>query len=197
MFRALLFALFFGFLSLTKSSVASNLQTGIQTKVDLLKSLIYDNTKATVTLDSSAFKELIQLSSESPSSPRRVSFSVSVKSTSLTLGARQTVKYDAVLTNDGNGYDDRTGIFTCPVAGTYMFVVDSLSWSGIWLELKVNKMTVGRLNVRYGHKVDLIQMSRTVIVKLKPGDHVKVENYENGGKIYFNLYSGFTGALLY
>nr|XP_011412014.2 complement C1q-like protein 3 [Crassostrea gigas] len=197
MFRDLILTLLFGFLGVTKISVASNLQTGIQTKVDLLKSLIYDNTKATVTLDSSAFKKLIQLSSESSSFPRSVSFSVSVKSTILAFGAGQTVKYDAVLTNDGNGYDDRTGVFTCPVAGTYMFVVDSLSWPGIWLKLKVNKLTVGKLHVSSGHKVDLIQISRTVIVKLKPGDRVKVENAANGGKIYHEMYSGFTGALLY
>lgn len=62
MFRDLILALLFGFLGVTKINVASNLQTGIQTKVDLLKSLIYDNTKATVTLDSTAFKELIKLS---------------------------------------------------------------------------------------------------------------------------------------
>lgn len=40
----------------------NSLQTDIETKVDLL-SLIYDNTKATVTLDSAAVKQLIQFSS--------------------------------------------------------------------------------------------------------------------------------------
>eukprot|EP00105_Crassostrea_gigas_P027104 XP_011448322.1 PREDICTED: complement C1q-like protein 3 [Crassostrea gigas] len=197
MFRTLVFALLFGFLNLKKSNVAGTSQTGIQTKVDSLKSLIYDNTKATVTFDSTAFKELIKLSSsELPRSLRKVSFSVNINSSSLTLGARQTVKYDAVLTNDGNGYDDRTGVFTCPVAGIYMFVVDSLSNPGIWLNLKVNKITVGRLHASPSLKVDLIQISRTVIVKLKPGDHVKVENVQNGGVIYFYMYSGFSGTLL-
>lgn len=41
----------------------NSLQTDLETKVDLLKSLIYDNTKATVTLDSAALKQLIQFSS--------------------------------------------------------------------------------------------------------------------------------------
>lgn len=41
----------------------NSLQTGTETKVDLLKSLIYDHTKATVTLDSVALKQLIQFSS--------------------------------------------------------------------------------------------------------------------------------------
>lgn len=107
-----------------------------------------------------------------------------------------------MLTNDGDGYDDRTGIFTCPVAGTYMFVVDSLSRPGIWLDLKVNKNTVGRLTVSPAYTpVDgenpLNQISRTVIVKLKPGDHVKVVNTFKGGVVYFHKYSGFTGFLLY
>eukprot|EP00105_Crassostrea_gigas_P014235 XP_011430831.1 PREDICTED: complement C1q and tumor necrosis factor-related protein 9A [Crassostrea gigas] len=196
MLPIILFALSFGLLDVVFGG--NNIQTGMRTKVDLLKSLIYDNTRATVTLDSSALKQLIQLSSGSSSTLRKVGFSVGLKSNSLTLGAGQTVKYDTVLTNDGNGYDDRTGVFTCPVAGTYMFVVDSLSTTGIMLHLNVNKITVGRLHVSYLHKKDTyVQISRTVIVKLKLGDHVKVENVSQNGYIRHYLYSGFSGALLY
>lgn len=196
MLLKLLFVLSLSVFSVTYGK--NNSQKEVRTKVDLLKSLIYDNTKATVTLDSSALKQLIQLSSatDSPSFPRRVSFTVTLNLTSLTLGAGQTVKYDTVLTNDGNGYDDRTGVFTCPVAGTYMFVVDSLSKPGIWLHLKVNKKTVGNLHVSGNHG-RLIQISRTVIVKLKNGDHVKVVNGVNNGYIYDDTYSGFTGVQLY
>lgn len=112
----------------------------------------------------------------SSSTLRKVSFSLGLKSNSLTLGTGQTVKYDTVLTNDGNEYDDRTGVFTCPVAGTYMFIVDSLFTPGIMLHLNVNKTTVGILHVSNLHEKDTsVQISRTVIVKLKLGDHVKVE----------------------
>ena len=45
----------------------------------------------------------------------------------LRLGAGQTVIYDEVLANEGNGYDDRMEVFTCPVVGTYIFAVDALS----------------------------------------------------------------------
>uniref|UniRef100_K1PFU6 Complement C1q-like protein 3 n=1 Tax=Magallana gigas TaxID=29159 RepID=K1PFU6_MAGGI len=175
-------------------------KTDTGTKVGLLKSLIYDNAKATVTLDSSALKQLIQLSSDNYSSitVRRISFSVSLRSKELKLGAGQTVKYDEVLTNEGNGYDDRTGVFTCPVAGTYMFVVDSLSQPGIWLHMKVNKNAVGKLHVSSsGYNGNpLIQISRTVIVRLKPGDHVKIENASNNGVIYHDIFSGFIGTFL-
>lgn len=68
---------------------------------------------------------------DSSSSPKRVSFSASIGSNSLTLGNGQTLKFETILTNDGNAYDDRTGVFTCPAAGTYMFVVDALSYPGL------------------------------------------------------------------
>lgn len=129
---------------------------------------------------------------------RRVSFSVYARIKPLMLGTGQTVKYDAILTNDGNGYDDRTGVFTCHVAGTYMFVVDSLSKPGISLHLKLNRKTVGKLYVSTGHQDNpLIQISRTVVLKLKLGDHVKVENHGGNGYIYNDLFSGFNGVLLY
>uniref|UniRef100_A0A8W8IH90 C1q domain-containing protein n=1 Tax=Magallana gigas TaxID=29159 RepID=A0A8W8IH90_MAGGI len=192
----LLCMLLSGFLCLTNGG--NPLQTDVRTKVNLLKSLIYDNTKATVTLDSSAFKQLVHLSSDSSSSPKRVSFSASIGSNSLTLGNGQTLKFETILTNDGNAYDDRTGVFTCPAAGTYMFVVDALSYPGLWLFLKVNEKTVAKVHVSSNYKdKPLVQISRTVIVKLKSGDHVKVENIGNNGFIYYKLYSGFSGFLLY
>ncbi|XP_052703528.1 complement C1q subcomponent subunit B-like [Crassostrea angulata] len=195
MLLTLLFVASFSLLCLA----GNNEQTNMMTKVDLLKSIIYDNTKATVTLDSTALKQLIQLFADSSNSAQRISFSVFLNSRHvITLGARQTVKYDRILTNDGNGYDDRTGVFTCPLAGTYMFVVDSLSFPGTCLDLKVNKNKVGRLHVSSAHKGNpIIQISRTIIVKLKTGDHVKVENEHNRGTIHPTMYSGFTGVRMY
>lgn len=64
MIRGLLILLFA--LSLSEIDVAyggNNTHTDLRTKIGLLKSLIYDNAKATVTLDSSALKQLIQMSS--------------------------------------------------------------------------------------------------------------------------------------
>lgn len=60
MLSTLLFVASFSLLCL--ADAGNNEQTNMMTKVDLLKSIIYDNTKATVTLDSTALKQLIQLS---------------------------------------------------------------------------------------------------------------------------------------
>ena len=111
------------------------------------------------------------------------------------LRAGQTVIFDEVLTNEGNGYDDKTGEFTCPVAGNYMFVVDTHSYASTWLHVYLNKKAVASLHAP--HSVQYIQMSRTVILKLKKGDHVKVVNHLTAkGVVYNEGYSGFAGTKL-
>jgi hypothetical protein len=127
-----------------------------------------------------------------------VGFSVYVKSKHLHLGAHQTAIYDGILTNDGNGYDDRTGVFTCPVAGTYMFVLDCLSPKPTWIHIAHNKRVVGSVHISEVNKgTSWQQLSRTVILKARKGDHVKVVNGHKSGLIHKDPFSGFSGTLLY
>ena len=130
---------------------------------------------------------------------KSVSFSVNVRAKELKLGVGQTVIYDEVLTNEGNGYDDRTGVFTCPVAGNYIFVVDALSPRPVWLDLYLNKAMVASLHISANHASGTyLQISRTVILTLKKGDHVKVvNNPTHTGTVYHGGYSGFSGAKLF
>ncbi|XP_048741798.2 complement C1q-like protein 2 isoform X1 [Ostrea edulis] len=169
-------------------------------RLKALTSLIYNNAEATVKLDSTALIKLIQLSTKGtfPNRKQRVSFSVYVKSKGLTLRDGQTAIYDGILTNDGNGYDDKTGVFTCPVAGTYMFVVDCLSPKPTWIHIVLNKKVVGSVHISTDNQgVSWQQLSRTVIVKARKGDHVKVANGGKHGVIHIGHYSGFSGTLLY
>ena len=127
---------------------------------------------------------------------KRVCFSVNVWAKELRLGAGQTIIFDEILTDERNGYDDRTGVFTCPVAGNYMFVVDSHSLGPTWLHLYLNKKMVASLYAfanRSHH-----QKNRTVILKLKKGDHVKVVNHPTAtGVVHHHGHSGFSGTKLY
>ena len=130
---------------------------------------------------------------------KSVSFSVNVKAKELKLGVGQTVIYDEVLTNEGNGYDDRTGVFKCPLAGTYIFVVDALSPRATWLRLYLNKSIVVSLHIQTIHgSGTYLQISRTVILTLKKGDHVKVvSDVSHTSAVYHRGYSGFSGAKLF
>ncbi|XP_078339491.1 complement C1q-like protein 3 [Crassostrea virginica] len=185
---------------LNNGSVQATTLAGTKTKLKALQTLVLNNAQATIRLDSSALKQLLKLSSCEmvQMNKKTVGFSANVMAKQLELGGGQTIIYDKVLTNDGNGYDDRTGVFTCPVAGTYLFVVDSHSRGPTWLHIYLNKTIVATLHVSGGHKHLYLQMSRTVVLKLKRGDHVKVVNHaKRNGIIYHAGYSGFSGAKLY
>jgi hypothetical protein len=48
----------------------------------------------------------------------------------IRLGQSQTVVFDHVITNNGNGYSKHSGLFTAPRDGTYYFTTSFLSRSG-------------------------------------------------------------------
>ncbi|XP_052820396.1 uncharacterized protein LOC128246245 [Mya arenaria] len=47
-------------------------------------------------------------------------------SNNINTGVGQTIVYDHVITNVGGAYHNKTGIFTTPVSGVYVFNVDTM-----------------------------------------------------------------------
>ncbi|XP_052217257.1 uncharacterized protein LOC127835055 [Dreissena polymorpha] len=71
-------------------------------------------------------------------------FSVYLAHNSL-LDAGQIIMFDQVTTNEANGYSVQTGIFTCPMAGLYLFSFQVMvsgeaehAEMGAWVDLMVN-----------------------------------------------------------
>jgi hypothetical protein len=118
----------------------------------------------------------------------------------------QPIKFDRVLINDGQGYNNYTGSFTAPVAGVYLFTFSIDSGKTTFVKLVVNG--VNQVNVvanphtnvavkRHSHSMG----GNTAIVRVGQGDAVMVETYETAdGQVSssdtFRLCT-FSGVLLY
>ena len=120
------------------------------------------------------------------------------------LGIDHTIIFNHALFNDGGAYNTRSGIFTCPQDGVYLFFFEVSIWS--------NRQVVAKLVANSANEVDGIadaefhtgqevQGSNMAILRLGQGSHVWVENYRwadravEGSSI--SRFSTFSGLLLY
>lgn len=114
------------------------------------------------------------------------------------LGILQTIIYDNVITNVGNTYDSRHGIFRAPVKGLYHMTLTSISYYGS--ELFVEMVKDGqRITHTYSGSKDFQSSSSSVNVVLEAGNDVWCRRYQGASTVTINAqYSGtcFSGFLL-
>ncbi|KAK3102965.1 hypothetical protein FSP39_015341 [Pinctada imbricata] len=133
-----------------------------------------------------------------PVSSENIAFSAQLKKGVLTdMKAGQTIKFDDVITNEGNGYSKESGIFTAPLGGMY-----TLSWSF----LTYNKGHAHLFLYRNGNEVFRTysgdQSNRhetggaTINLRLNTGDKVELRSGTNGGNLH-HLYSVFSGIRVF
>ncbi|XP_045163775.2 uncharacterized protein LOC123528090 [Mercenaria mercenaria] len=131
-----------------------------------------------------------------------ISFSVYLDH-DLTLGPHQTVKFNQVIINDGNGYNTNTGVFTCLEAGVYMFsffIGQRSETDGVtaaYAELVINSQNMVDAVVETYHQYQDLQGGNTVIQRLKQGDVVWVglmlsghAHIEGSGSLRISTFSG-------
>ncbi|XP_062607182.1 cerebellin-2-like [Saccostrea cucullata] len=108
-----------------------------------------------------------------------------------TLGVNQIVKYDNVITNQGNGYDKWTGIFTAPTAGLYVFSCTVMAYERASMHMGI--VQDGRLiSTIHSDISPWNQASETVVLVLKKGDKVWTRAHHVGRiRENFNTFSGF------
>ncbi|CAC5414756.1 C1QL [Mytilus coruscus] len=87
----------------------------------------------------------------------------------IKLGTLQTIHYDKVITNIGNGYDVSHGHFKAPVNGLYIISATSCSSENerIWTEIVINGIKQAAM---YGNTNDMGR--HTIVVSLKQNDQV-------------------------
>ena len=49
-----------------------------------------------------------------------MAFSAYLDHTLSNIGNDQTIEFNKIILNEGGGYDQRTGVFTCPQSGLYL-----------------------------------------------------------------------------
>ncbi|KAK6178137.1 hypothetical protein SNE40_012958 [Patella caerulea] len=124
-----------------------------------------------------------------------VSFSAKL-SYNRELQPLDTVVFDTIVTNNGDGYSSETGKFTTPVTGTYFLFSTILSGYNTKVEtaIIVNDKEVGRM---YSGAHDAHGSgSNGVIVNLQAGDSIWIRLLYQGGTHVHGFYTTFSGFLV-
>ena len=119
------------------------------------------------------------------------------------LSHGHTIKFDQIILNDGNAYNQYSGVFTVPRSGVYLltFTFDVYdNWQSTGLKLVVNNRNiVDGIAESNGNKHSMA--GNTVIIRLARGEVVRLEAYYSpDGEIVSTSTSKlatFSGVLLY
>ncbi|XP_045198853.2 C1q-related factor-like [Mercenaria mercenaria] len=124
-------------------------------------------------------------------------FATLTKTTLDHLGAQQNIVFEDVVTNFGNAYNNHQGVFVAPVSGLYLITTSVLSRQDreVWADVVVNGTVIVRLNGR-GTDGRHGSGAQTVVVTLKKGDDVSVQNEANDDAYWGTKYTSFGGFLI-
>lgn len=116
---------------------------------------------------------------------------------SQSLSVNEVVKFDKVWTNNGNGYDPSSGVFTAPMAGLYHFaaVVMTVEGGNLYVRLfKNNTKITSSYTTEKGYKTGTFD----VVLKLDKGDKIYLKSGHGSQSIFSNNdnYSTFSGNLI-
>ncbi|XP_045198854.2 heavy metal-binding protein HIP-like [Mercenaria mercenaria] len=113
------------------------------------------------------------------------------------LGTHQNIVFEDVVTNFGNAYNNHQGVFVAPVSGLYLITTSVLSRQDreFWADVVVNGTVVVRLNGR-GTDGRHGTGAQTMVVTLKKGEDVSIQNTHNDDAYWGQKYTSFGGFLI-
>ncbi|KAH9503560.1 EMILIN-1 [Bulinus truncatus] len=125
-----------------------------------------------------------------------ISFAAQAASNIPYLKDTDIIVFDDVLVNNGAAYNPRSGIFTVPVAGVYLFTATIVSGFNSTIEsmITLNGQEVAR--VYSGAYKNRGSGTNTVILNLREGDDVWVALFYGNGNYVHGKWSSFSGSLI-
>ncbi|XP_053392005.1 heavy metal-binding protein HIP-like, partial [Mercenaria mercenaria] len=130
---------------------------------------------------------------------RNVAFQASVSPTINDIKADATILFGDCTTNIGGAFDAKSGIFTTPVAGTYIFHSTILTPPKSVVETALQVNGEVKMLLYSGDNSLYSPGSNMVVLQLKVGDLVKMVKHGPWGKTPFTIhhrFSTFSGFLL-
>lgn len=126
-----------------------------------------------------------------------VAFSVSVKYNQDILKPNETIRFDEVTTNIGDGFNQPTSIFTVPVGGLYMLDVSLAARTREQIDFWIvrNGKRLKRVFLA-GQGDNWVTTSTAVIRNMKAEDKIWVKSNKYTGELVGNGLTSFSGFLI-
>ena len=125
---------------------------------------------------------------------QKVAFTAGVTSQSTTWNSG-TLIFNSVILNVGNGYNPSTGVFTPPVAGTYVFYVTAVEYEKTYLQVDIVLNSVSKVRTMGYNSAAYQTGTNMVVLNLQKGDSVWVRHYDGRGyytnPVPFTTFTGF------
>ena len=114
------------------------------------------------------------------------------------VASQGTIVYDAVTTNIGNAYDHKTGFFTAPIPGTYVFFTNCMAVDNTSEEtyIVMEDTTVASCYSSRPSSSPSEQGSTMVTLNLQAGQRVWVQIHQNAENVRGRFWNTFSGFLL-
>ncbi|XP_078317159.1 uncharacterized protein LOC144620423 [Crassostrea virginica] len=127
---------------------------------------------------------------------QEVAFTAGVTSSSSTWNSG-TLIFNSVILNVGNGYNPSTGVFTSPVAGTYVFYVTAVEYNKQYLKVDIVLNSVSKVRTMGYSDAAYQTGTNMVVLNLQKGDSVWVM-YNDGTGYWTQTVPAttFTGFLI-
>jgi len=129
-----------------------------------------------------------------------VAFSARMSHDMSFLKDYQILIFDEVITNQGNHYDHRSGVFRCDEAGLYVFQLSILTSPGSYVTVQIARNNQGEAWAFAMDPTSSSSGGTMVVLYLRPGDavyaRVNGRDHDYKSRSITKLYTSFSGFLI-